>query len=62
MNGSNLVSHINNNVLAILWIWLFLKSKGENSLRIGHIMLLIFAFIILANSMYKVFVIFIRIF
>lgn len=62
MIGTNLVSHINNNILAILWIWLFLKSKGENSLRIGHIMFLILAFIILANSAYRIFIVLIRLF
>ncbi|KYG33088.1 hypothetical protein AZF06_22470 [Priestia endophytica] len=56
MTGTNLVSHINNNILAILWILLFLKSKKENSLRAGHIILLIFSFIILSNSIYKTFI------
>jgi hypothetical protein len=50
----SLVSYINNNILAILWIWLFLKNKEENTLKIVHIIFLVIAFAIICNSFYKI--------
>jgi hypothetical protein len=54
MTEMSLVSYINNNILAILWIWLFLKNKRENTLKIVHILFLVFAFAIICNSLYNI--------
>ncbi|OMP66310.1 hypothetical protein BTO28_12640 [Domibacillus epiphyticus] len=42
-----------NNLLAILWICLFLKNKKENKLQVTNFLLLTFAIGILINSFYS---------
>jgi heme/copper-type cytochrome/quinol oxidase subunit 4 len=53
MFDSIMVSYALNNLLAILWIFLFLKSKRESGVQITHFLFLIFAIGILINSLYS---------
>ena len=41
-------------VLAILWVWLFLQNKRKGTINLTHIILLVFSFGILLNSLYEV--------
>ena len=41
-------------VLAILWVWLFLQNKRKDTINLTHIILLVFSFGILLNSLYEV--------
>ena len=41
-------------VLAILWVLLFLQNKRKGTIDLTHIILLVFAFGILLNSLYEV--------
>ena len=41
-------------VLAILWVGLFLQNKRKGTIILTHIILLVFSFGILLNSLYEV--------
>ncbi|QGQ44872.1 hypothetical protein [Metabacillus sediminilitoris] len=54
MAGTELLSDVINMSLAILWILLFLQNKRKRTVNFVHIILLVFALVILPISLYQV--------
>lgn len=54
MAANELVFDFLHIVLAILWVWLFLQNKRKGTINLTHIILLVFSFGILLNSLYEV--------
>jgi hypothetical protein len=52
--GTELLSDVINMSLAILWILLFLQKKRKRTVNFVHIILLVFALVILPISLYQV--------
>ncbi|WP_377918463.1 hypothetical protein [Bacillus songklensis] len=55
MTGTDIVLDIMRIILAMFWIGVFIQSKKNNRVNLVHIMLLIFALILLLVSFYELF-------
>jgi hypothetical protein len=51
--GTELVSNFIWGMLAIFWIWIFVRDIRNRIVKSGHIMLLVFALVILFKFLYE---------